>query len=253
VTEDGSLWVFPISIDLAKATGKPVEVGGKLQVNRPCRVSWSPDSRWIAFPSQTDRSMEILAGSVKGGKVRQLVELPGDRKDLSGGISWSPDGDHISYEDKDGIWLVPSSGGELRHLVESDEIHDHAWSPDGKRIAFIEKAYISFAEVQSGQVKHIVNLNAHNLDGESTWSLKWSLDGSRLAFISLRKPRYRAFVVSVSGGDPRELAEDDPGEKYYLAWSPDGKKVSYNSDSYFRVRTGILWAMDVEELVNKTE
>jgi Tol biopolymer transport system component len=181
------------------------------------------------------------------------VELPGDRTGFRGGISWSPDGDHIAYEDKDGIRIIPSSGGAPKHLLESEEITDHAWSPDGKEIAFIEKSYISLVNVQTGGTRHLVDLKAHNIDGESAWDLKWSPDGSRLAFISYREPRYSVWVVPASGGDPRELAENDPGEKYYLSWSPDGKKVSYNSDSYLRVRTGALWAMDVEELVSKME
>jgi len=253
LTEDGILWVFPISIDQAKATGKPVEVGRKLVTKGPCSVSWSPDSKWVAFPCKTDGGMQICIGSTKGEKTRRLVELPGERKDFRGGISWSPDSRHIAYEDKDGIWVIPSSGGEPGHMLESEEIEDHAWSPDGKEIAFIEKSYISVVNVQTGEVRQIVDLKANNLGGENSWDLKWSPDGSRLAFISFRKPRYRAFVVSASGGDLRELAEDDPGDKYYLAWSPDGKKVSYNSDSYFKVRTGALWTMDVAELVSKME
>ena len=253
LTEDGILWVFPISIDQAKATGEPVEAGRNLVTKGVCNVSWSPDSKWLAFPCRTDTSMEICIGSTKGGKTRPLVELPGERKEFRGGISWSPDSSHISYEDRDGIWVISSSGGKPEHLLKSQEIEGHAWSPGGKEIAFIEKSYISAFSVQTGDTRQIVDLKANDLDGESTWSLEWSPDGSRLGFIGLRKPRYRAFVVSASGTDLRELAEDDPGDKYYLAWSPDGKKVSYNSDSYFRVRTGALWTMHVAELVSKME
>ena len=60
-------------------------------------------------------------------------------------------------------------------------------------------------------------------------------------------------MIPAAGGDPLELAKDDPGDKYYTSWSPDGRKLSYGSDGYARVRTGSIWEADVAELLSKTE
>ena len=252
VSEDYSLWVLPISIDEAKATGEPVKMGENIAKKRPFGVRWSPDSKWIAFPSGEGESRDIWIASVKGGESRQLIKQPADKPAL--GWSWSPDGRDIAYEAKGGVWVVPSSGGEPRQLVESD-VGDHAWSPDGKEIAFIKKLSVSTVKVKTGEIKQILDLKAHNLDGEYAWDLEWSPDGKKLGFICSRnsESRYRIWFVSVPEGNLMELAEDDPGDKYYFSWSPDGKKVAYNSDRYFKVRTGTLWAVDVEEIVSKTE
>ena len=253
VSEDYSLWVLPISVDEAKAAGKPVKVGEKFAKKRPFGVRWSPDSKWIAFPSGEGDSRDIWVASVEGGESRQLTKQPADKPVL--GWSWSGDSKDIAYEAKGGIWVVPSSGGEPRQLVESDEVEDHAWSPDGKEIAFIEKSYISIVNAQTSEIKHILDLKAHNLDGEDAWDLEWSPDGKKIGFIGSKnsESRYRIWVISIPDGHLMELAADDSGDKYYFSWSPDGRKVAYNSDRYFKVRTGALWAMDVEELVSKME
>jgi len=252
VSEDYSLWVLPISIDEAKATGKPVKAGEKIAKKRNFGVRWSPDSKCIAFPSGEGESRDIWIASVKGGEARLLTKQPSDKPVL--GWSWSPDGRDVAYEAKGGIWVVPSLGGEPKQFVESD-VGDHAWSPDGKEIAFIEKSSVSTVNVQTGEIKQTLDLKAHNLDGEYAWDLEWSPDGKKLGFICSKASgsRYRIWFVSVPEGNLMELAEDDPGDKYYFSWSPDGKKVAYNSDRYFKVRTGTLWAVDVEEIVSKTE
>ena len=54
-------------------------------------------------------------------------------------------------------------------------------------------------------------------------------------------------------GELLELAKDDPGDKFYLYWSPDGKKLSYASYRFVRVRTGAIWEADVEELLSKMD
>ncbi len=252
VSEDGNLWVLPISVDKAKAVGKPVKVGEGFEAGKPFFVSWSPDSKRIAFPSRRGGSRDIWIASVKGGKPRQLTSQPGDEPEPEWSVSWSPDSRWIAYSNKEGIWVIPSSGGEPRRLVGSEKVLNPAWSPDGEEIAFIGKSHISTVNPQTGEIKQILDLKAHNLDGEDAWNLVWSPDGEKLGFIGFKDPRYRIWIISISTGYLTELAGDDPGDKYFFTWSPDGRKVSYSSDRYYRVRTGAIWAMDVEELVRKT-
>ncbi len=252
VAQDKSLWIFPVSMDKSEAKGRPIKIGERVD-GGPYFVSWSPDSKWIAFPSRKGGSRDIWVALTKGGRARRITGQPGNEPDPSWCISWSPDGRWISYSNEKGIWIVPSSGGKPEALVRSKEASEHAWSPNGKEIAFVGKSFISIVNVQTGEIRHILDLKAHSLDGESIWSLKWSPDGGRLGFIGFKEPRYRVWVVSVSGEDLMELAEDDSGDKYFLFWSPDGRKISYNSDRYLKVRTGALWSMEIEEVVRRME
>ncbi len=47
---------------------------------------------------------------------------------------------------------------------------------------------------------------------------------------------------------------DDPGAKYYLWWSPDGKWISYQSDGFVKTRPEReMWEADVSELLSAGE
>lgn len=49
--------------------------------------------------------------------------------------SWSPDGRMICYAARDGLWLVPASGGGARRLTTGIDLdRDPAWSPSGRNI-----------------------------------------------------------------------------------------------------------------------
>ena len=50
-----------------------------------------------------------------------------------------------------------------------------------------------------------------------------------------------------------KLTTDDAGAKYSLFWSPDGKRISYSSDAYVKLRTGAIWEADVSELLSGGE
>lgn len=240
---DRSLWVVPVSIEERRVTGSAVKISEKIQMSDSgdvYYVSWSPDSRRIAFPSTRGGSADIWTASVTGGDLKQLTDEPGDELDPV----WSPGGEMIAYSKEKAIWVVPASGGEAREIAR--EAWYPAWSPDGKEIAFLkyEPDYISIMSLAAGQTRRIDSL-------KECWELKWSPDGERLAFRAITDGNLTIWVVPAAGGEPTRLAPDDPGDKYYLSWSPDGKKISYNSYKSAKVRIGSVWEADVSELLNR--
>lgn len=203
-------------------------------------VSWSPDSKKIAFSSTKGGSGDIWTASVTGGDLKQLTDKPENEADPV----WSPDGKMIAYSKEKAIWVVPASGGEAREIAR--EAWYPAWSPDGKEIAFLkyEPDYIFIMSLATGQTRRIDSL-------KGCWELKWSPDGERLAFRAITNGNLTIWVVPATGGEPTELALDDPGDKYYLCWSPDGTKLSYNSYKSAKVRIGSVWEAYVSELLSR--
>jgi len=157
------------------------------------------------FRSRIDVSRNgILAFVTKSGEqdvlhlynvVEERMEKTVRFKDLVsiGSVSWSPDGDRISFSsiDKSGnndLYIYRLETGELVQLTRDYyDDRDPAWSPDGTVIAFS-------SDRTADGLKGVHNLFLYRLDtgvieylacGEKTMqSPAWSKDGSMLAFTS---------------------------------------------------------------------
>jgi Tol biopolymer transport system component len=252
--KDRSLWVAPVSIEEKWTTGPAVKIAEKIKLSGSTYiVSWSPDSKMIAFSSWKSGNADIWTASAEEGKLKRLTDDPEDETDPV----WSPDGEMIAYSRGKALWIVSASGDKPREVAK--EGSSPTWSPDGKELSFIEgdSAYISIMTLATGQVRRILDLKAFNLKEPDAqggcWNLIWSPDGKRLAFLSHVREKCHVWVVPVAGGEPMELASDDAGGKFYLYWSPDSRKLSYNSDRMVKVGMGAIWEADVEELMSREE
>jgi Tol biopolymer transport system component/DNA-binding winged helix-turn-helix (wHTH) protein len=99
--------------------------------------SISPDGRTIAYSSDVTGAMEIYtAGLTPGNREVALTSDGGQNMNAE----WSPDGQWISYHSRKngGIWIVPSSGGTARRVVEFGS--QASWTPDGRRLVFTSDA-----------------------------------------------------------------------------------------------------------------
>ncbi len=242
--EERSLRIAPVSIEERRVTGPAVKITEKVaRTGDVCRVSWSSDSEKIAFSSTRGGSADIWTASVDGSDLKQLTDEPGDERDPV----WSPDGNMLAYDRESSVWVVPAAGGEPREIASKRSWTKPTWSPDGKAIAFIQddQLCISIMELSTGNMRRIDNIP------KESWSLAWSPDGGKLAFLSYVDGRSLLYVVPAVGGKPVELAIDDSGSKYDVYWSPDGRMLSFNSFKSVKVRTGSVWEADVSELLGE--
>ncbi len=101
-------------------------------------ITWSPDSRKIAFAAKAGDRDAIHIVDVRSGKIEKTFK---PRLDGLWSPSWSPDGRYIAFmgakAGRSDIMLIDVYSGEIRRVTD-DPFTDMepTWSPDGQWIAF---------------------------------------------------------------------------------------------------------------------
>ena len=161
-----------------------VTFGSGLQLG----VTWSADSRWIAYSSDSGGNFDIWVQSL-GGKPMPITHSPAHDWQPD----WSPDGTNIvfrSERDGGGLYLVPASGGNERKLTSFG--YRPRWSPDGSKILFLgpsQRLYnlpkIYFFSLDDLQ-PHELSASAGKIEEGVKWgAVAWHPDGQRISFLNV--------------------------------------------------------------------
>ncbi len=153
-------------------------------------LAFTPDASVIVF--------------VRGGNANRQGEYPNPTSDPEGV--------------EQGIWAVPLAGGAPRWLAEGNS---PAISPNGDRVAYLFKNQIWWVPLD-GSDKPVQLFRMRGQAG----SLRWSPDGTRLAFVSNRGDHSFLGVYELA---TRKLRWLDPSVDRVTnpVWSPDGTRVAF--------------------------
>jgi dipeptidyl aminopeptidase/acylaminoacyl peptidase len=198
---------------IADATGRraphpvPLGTGAGAPGRTLTDVQWSPHGSLIAFVSHDDAGAHLNVVHPDGSSLRRLAD------DVDqGSVSWSPDGSLIAFVSSDDAGLhidvVHPDGRSLRRVADVGEPPvDFEWSPDGKRLALVVPAGPSptdLSVVNGTAGPRSADVSVVNADGTDLHriarcrcdlrvprpdfyeSVAWSLDGTRIAYISGR-------------------------------------------------------------------
>ena len=159
----------------------------------------SPDGRSVLFQVFTETGVRLFTSRSDGTQVRDIAE--------GYEASWSPSGAEIVYTlynetTDDDIWLMNRDGTGARALLTGAEWEfTPTWSPDGDTIAFI------------GANKDV------GVDDVQVVGSSWNI-----------------YLMDADGSNVRKLTDfptpvlDEEGEwAYGLDWSPDSKRLAYES------------------------
>jgi WD40-like Beta Propeller Repeat len=175
---------------------------------------WSPDGSMLS--AHMDGAIWLV--HVKGGKRRLLARVGSAEVDV---IGWSSDGALFAYQSREDLYVVPTRGGELKHVGRADTFTP-AWAPNDHRIAFTRRGAAGEAlvvvDVDTG-VAQTVFQGAEFVGGP-----EWSRNG-KIAFTSSHDGAL--YVADPTRGVRIPVARGGhPGDSGY-SWAPDGTQLAF--------------------------
>jgi dipeptidyl aminopeptidase/acylaminoacyl peptidase len=253
-TGDTTIFVADLS---APAAPHRIAAGQHDAVHAEGSVTWSPDSKQIAFLSDAEKrgQLQLYVAPAASGPARKLTSVKGFLQ----APAWSPDAksiailftenmtkaagplvaeQHPTGEIKDSFYeqrlaVIDLSTGRLRQLSPADTyIYEYDWSPDGKKFVVSSAlgngdnnwwlAELSTLDLPTGLMKPIYKPKLQIAQPQ------WSPDGSRIAFIEgLMSDEGLTggdiHAVSSSGGAAENLTPDRKSSPSWFTWTKDAR------------------------------
>src|SRR5437879_874358 len=183
-------------------------------------------------------------------------------------------------EGKKELYITSADGGEAQQITKTEsDVNASDWAPDSKRIAFSmtdpepktlkdrKEKYGEYSVVHADyQMMHLWTTEVPGggaaaaetkrlTDGDkfSVGEFSWSPDGTRIAFSAQKDPDLISsetadlYVVTVSDKTVKKIVST-PGPDRNPHWSPDGKKIAFETAAgsryyyYSNTRIGVIAA-----------
>jgi dipeptidyl aminopeptidase/acylaminoacyl peptidase len=251
VTRAGDLWRVPLD----GSVGSAVWTTPQSETN----ITPSPDGTRVAFiRSQAPSTLWIR--SLSDGQETKVAEQSG-----IGGISWSPDGQHLVFTSGAGAirheqtpaysgakiiytinenvpgqtFVVAASGGAPtplaggggfgggRRWLDARHFVFDRTSPDYKRRTSL------LADINGGEPRPIVEIVEEkfwSMTGDANGGAQPSPDGKWIAFLSDRDGWDHLYVMPAAGGDPVQITKGK-FEAWRPQWSPDSQRIAFDANS----------------------
>ncbi|HMG74263.1 MAG TPA: protein kinase [Pyrinomonadaceae bacterium] len=192
----------------------------------------SSDGRYVVFVSTRAGAMNIWRMSADGTQPKQLTN--GAYEDVP---SVMPDGRWVIYRAGSSIKKVSIDGGAAIKLFNKSALCP-ALSPDGRLLAFFTndqaesqtwhiEVYdlISLALVRRFELpESTAPFNGLRLTPDNR--LRWTTNGSGLAYVSRADGASNVWLQPLEGGAPQQLTYFKDANMVSFAWSPDGKQLA---------------------------
>ena len=217
---------------------------------------WSPSNGLVTYTSDIVDRDEVYTVPVTGGKSTRITNRPGYRAFepsfspiLSDRSQWIVfESHHLNKTDCCGeLWKVRTDGAGLVRVTTGADDRQPEWSPNGDKIVFQRQVspgnWDVFTVDPQGESLFNVTNNPTQGNTDPSWSpsgkfIVYSAGGGNINIANL-------FVIAATGGTRLRVTRSC-GLDGAPAWSPDGKKIAFESAPYDPDLRGVthIWIID---------
>lgn len=248
----GGIWIVPASGGNAKQIS---QFGSS--------PAWSHDGTLLAFqsdpltslgaqaaPSQPPSTIWVVSanGNAEPTQVTQVGQPPGGH----GAPSWSPDGKHLAICASDfgssSIWTVARDGSSAKKIVNYG--YDPVYAPDGESIFYTTLSGIWKVRILTTGAPTGEPIQLSSSSSERIRNFAISADGKKAVYSALFTDSnlwsvQLSLTSSAATGPPTSLTQDRAFRNSVPVFSPDGKRIAFNTQKTNRERAeGDIWIMD---------
>jgi serine/threonine protein kinase/Tol biopolymer transport system component len=192
----------------------------------------SSDGRYIVFVSTRAGALNIWRMKDDGTQPKRLTH--GAYEDVP---SVTPDGKWVIYRTGSSISKVSIDGGDAIKLIDKSALCP-ALSADGRLLAFFtsDQPDSHTWHVEVYDLGSLTAVRRFELPAATTPfnglrptpdnRLRWTSDGSGLAYVSRADGSANVWLQELAGGTPRQLTYFKDANMPSFAWSPDGKRLA---------------------------
>ena len=224
-----------------------IETGQKTQLTSPPEPSigdgWpavSPDGRTVAFARYSqDTSANVYLVPLSGGEPSQVTA---DKASIFG-LAWTPDADLVLSSDRGGsfrLWRLSARPPSSPSIAALDIASENARFPSisrrgmgtSTRLAYqrlVENVDIRRAEiVGEGTPQHGLRSSQPFIAStKSEDHPRYSPDGTKIAFVSLRSGTYEIWLCASDASNPVRLTSMGGPVIVGPQWSPEGRRIAF--------------------------
>jgi dipeptidyl aminopeptidase/acylaminoacyl peptidase len=170
------------------------------------------------FVSEGDDGQELSDLAISGDDAHVVYVRGGDH-DENWPVPLQPNPALSTVEPQEQVWSVPTAGGAPKLLGSGDA---PAISPDGTRVAFVDAS----GAVQVAPIDGTAPPKRLFFDRGKDSDLRWSPDGSALAFVSDRGDH--SFIgIYRNDNASLEFLAPSTSQDFMPRWSPDGHAIAF--------------------------
>jgi len=222
----------------AGANAQSFTIDQVLSAPFPSDLTAAPAGNKIAWVFEARGVRNVWVAESPGYKARQLTNYSQDDGQEIGDLAWSGDGTAIAYTrggEANGhgeipnptsnpsgtgqeVYVVPFAGGEARLAGAGSS---PAFSPDGKMLVYVNHGQIWSAPADgSNAAQQLIHARG------SAGDIRWSPDGARFSFTSMRGDHSFIGVYTVASKELRFLDASVDWDSNSV-WSPDGTRLAF--------------------------